>query len=236
MAPRFIVATVFLLLFVSTLPAQEAKHNTLTPEEAAQGWILLFDGENPIELLIDGEWEVADGVLVIGGKGPSRVEVKPRLSSHFELRLEYRTEGAKYINVKTAYKKGSFFGRSSGFSSTGLERQSKDKTEWIEIIFNGNYDPKTDRRSIDSKCRAVGEVGFTKQGHGGGLGEQNTIFSFEVPAGSKFFLRNIKLKSDPVEAEPTDPLWLILSGLVALLAILGLFLLIRLRRKSRTTT
>src|SRR6266849_954090 len=101
---RIIVVSVFLLLSAPQVRAQEAKKNSLTPEEAAQGWILLFDGKNPIELLIEGDSEIVHGVLVIGRKRPSRVEVKPRLGNHFELRLEYRTEGAKHVNVKMAHR------------------------------------------------------------------------------------------------------------------------------------
>ena len=225
MLMRAIVVMVFFLLSAPLARAQEAKDNTLTPEEAAQGWILLFDGKKPLELLIEGDSEIVDGVLVIGGNRPSRVEIKPRLGNHFELRMEYRTEGAKHIDVKTAHK--SFF--EHGFTSGSLERRSKNKDEWIEIIYTGNYDPRTDARSVDAQYRAVGEAGFTKRGLGGGLGAHATIFSFEVPAGSKFYLRNIKLKTDPVSPDLLLP---ILAGIVLILAVLGLIFLIRLRRKK----
>src|SRR5262249_5699144 len=140
MLPRILFATMVVLLYASRSSAQERKSNTLTPEEVAQGWILLFDGKKPLELLIEGDSEIVDGVLVIGGTRPSSVEIKPRLGNHFELHLEYRTEGAKHIDVKTAHR--SFF--EHGFSSGSLDRRSKNKDEWIEIIYTGNYDPRTD--------------------------------------------------------------------------------------------
>ncbi len=229
MLKRIIVVAVFLLLSAPGLRAQEAKKNALTPEEAAQGWILLFDGKNPIELLVEGDSEIVDGVLVIGGNRPSRVEVKPKMGHEFELRMEYRTEGAKYINVAGAYKEG-LFGE-SGSSSTGLERRSKNKADWIEIIFNGKYDQRTDQRFVDSQYKGVGDVAFIKKGLFGGAGARNIILSFDVPAGNKFFLRNLKLKTNPV---PRDPLWLIFSISVAALAIFALILLIWFRRKKGT--
>jgi len=221
---------VVLFLHVATHAlAQPPKANALTDEEAANGWILLFDGKNPLELLIAGDSEIVEGVLVVGGERPSRVEVKPRLGNHFELRLEYLTEGVKHIDVKTAHR--SFL--ESGFVSGSLERRSKNKDEWIEIIYTGNYDPRTDARSVDAQFRAVGEAAFTKRGIGDGLGAHATIFSFEIPAGSKFYLRNIKLKTDPAAPDLFLP---IIAGIVLVLAILGLVLLMRLRRKKGTAS
>ncbi|HMF16264.1 MAG TPA: hypothetical protein VKE98_03615 [Gemmataceae bacterium] len=226
---RLTLAVVAFLHVATHAPAQAPKANALTDEEAANGWILLFDGKNPLELLNEGDSEIVDGVLVVGGERPSRVEVKPRLGNHFELRLEYRTEGAKHIDVKAAHK--SFF--EYGFSSGSLDRRSKNKDEWIEIIYTGAYDPGTDARSVDSQFRAVGEAVFTKRGIGGGTGAKNTIFSFEIPAGSKFYIRNIKLKTDPAAPDLFLP---IIAGIVLVLAILGLILLMRLRRKKETAS
>src|SRR5262249_13008465 len=79
MLPRILFVTMVVLLYASRSSAQERKSNTLTPEEVEQGWILLFDGKNPLELLIEGDSELVDGVLVVGGNRPSRVEVRPRL-------------------------------------------------------------------------------------------------------------------------------------------------------------
>lgn len=48
-----------------SVPVQAAQHNTLTPEEIAQGWVLLFDGETffgwkPASKV---NWKIADGVI-----------------------------------------------------------------------------------------------------------------------------------------------------------------------------
>jgi hypothetical protein len=224
MLKQFMAATAFFLLLAPSVLAQEQKPNTLTAEEEKQGWILLFDGNNPLELLIEGDSEVVDGVLVIGGNRPSRVEIKPWLGDHFELRMEYRTHGAKHIDIKIGH--GSYVYGS-------IEPRSKDKDEWIETIYIGNYDPRTDARWVDAKLRAVGEATFTEQPVGGHrIGAKKTMFAFEIPAGSKFFLRNIRLKTDQVLPDLLLP---ILAGIVVLLAVLGLYFLIRLRRQKGTT-
>ncbi len=61
------------LLFVLTAGAARAadapKPNTLTPQEIADGWILLFDGETTFGWKAEGEVKVADGTIRVGG-GP----------------------------------------------------------------------------------------------------------------------------------------------------------------------
>src|SRR5262249_9144097 len=82
-------------LFTAALPAraaEEPKPNTLTPEESAGGWTLLFDGEKFTGLRIDGEHQVVDGVLVVGGKTETRITVTRVLLRNFELHFQYRTE------------------------------------------------------------------------------------------------------------------------------------------------
>src|SRR5919201_2112618 len=54
---------------------QPAKPNSLTPQEIADGWLLLFDGETTFGWKIDGEGKVENGALVLGGTKPTRAEV-----------------------------------------------------------------------------------------------------------------------------------------------------------------
>jgi hypothetical protein len=60
---------VAVLLFagVALHAADQPKPNTLTPQEAADGWLLLFDGETTFGWKIDGDAAVRDGALVLGG-------------------------------------------------------------------------------------------------------------------------------------------------------------------------
>ncbi|NQT12598.1 MAG: DUF1080 domain-containing protein, partial [Planctomycetes bacterium] len=47
------------------IPALAAEPNTLTPEELAEGWILLFDGESLFgwRAASEANWAVEDGVI-----------------------------------------------------------------------------------------------------------------------------------------------------------------------------
>lgn len=69
------------------------KPNTLTPQETADGWILLFDGKTTLGWTIDGDAEVKDGVLVIGDCKQATAEVTARFGSEYEVALEWRGKG-----------------------------------------------------------------------------------------------------------------------------------------------
>jgi len=69
-------ALAILLILVTACGAtgQEKRPNTLTPQEIAEGWILLFDGETTFGWKSDGDpVSVKDGFLRIGGKERTRV-------------------------------------------------------------------------------------------------------------------------------------------------------------------
>ena len=83
-----------LILLVSH--AASAEHNTLSPEEAAAGWQLLFDGETTTgwrnyrkDELSDG-WQAVDGTLARVGRSGDIVTVGKY--ADFELSLEWRVE------------------------------------------------------------------------------------------------------------------------------------------------
>src|SRR5207244_5387248 len=61
--------TFLAVLFAATpVLADPPKSNTLTAQEIADGWILLFDGETTFGWKIEGQSEVKDGALVLGGE------------------------------------------------------------------------------------------------------------------------------------------------------------------------
>jgi hypothetical protein len=69
------------LLLALSLPAvlvgadDAPKPNTLTPQEIADGWLLLFDGETTFGWKIDGEAKVERGELVLGGTKRTTAEL-----------------------------------------------------------------------------------------------------------------------------------------------------------------
>ncbi len=75
--------------------SDEAAPNTLNSEEKAEGWELLFDGENleGFHALPGGQWEVRDGMII--GTSPASEQrhgllVTDREYDDFTLRLQYK--------------------------------------------------------------------------------------------------------------------------------------------------
>lgn len=73
--------------------ADVSKANALTPQEIADGWLMLFDGETTYGWQAEGDAAVKDGLLVVGGPKPTR------LTSSFQapdyvFRLEYEARAA----------------------------------------------------------------------------------------------------------------------------------------------
>lgn len=71
--------------------------NTLTPEEKAAGWMLLFDGKNPGAHLrayksteFPDAWKVEEGVIVLRGKGGDLVTRDQW--EHFEFQVDWNVE------------------------------------------------------------------------------------------------------------------------------------------------
>lgn len=90
-----LLAAAALLLTVQPLAADEA--NTLTEEQKAEGWQLLFDGESPEnhwrsfrgEELHQG-WQVEDGWLVLKEPGAGDIVSLEELPASFELFMEWK--------------------------------------------------------------------------------------------------------------------------------------------------
>lgn len=65
-----------------------AKPNSLAPQEIADGWILLFDGETTFGWRTEGDVAVKDGWLKIGGNKPAKASFAVGFRA-FELAAEY---------------------------------------------------------------------------------------------------------------------------------------------------
>src|SRR5262245_13339512 len=143
-------------LLVAALPvgaAEPARPNTLTPQEVADGWLLLFDGETTFGWKIDGEAKVEDGLLVLGGTKATTAETTTSLDwdKAYSLDMETRWEG-------TTPPTFLFMGSMAGLTATAKEK-------------------------------------FVRQAVGEGNPSRGTRPQvFQVPAGSKLFLRNVKYR------------------------------------------
>ena len=76
------------MLFAGIAAAADAKPNTLTPKDIADGWILLFDGETTFGWNGDKGWKAADGVLAPTDGKPPRLLTTSAFGA-FELSVDY---------------------------------------------------------------------------------------------------------------------------------------------------
>ena len=96
---------IVLVLLIAVSAAAAAEHNTLTPEEAGQGWILLFDGRSEYgwEWHGDARWKVDKGVLRSDGGGAGWLGTTSMFGD-FELQVDFRTaaDGNSGIFLRSA--------------------------------------------------------------------------------------------------------------------------------------
>lgn len=102
------------ICFTVVLPAADDRHNRLTPEEKAAGWVSLFDGATPAGWLeVTGRpfptetWRIEDGCLraIPGDGGHQDIRTAATFGS-FELRFSWRipkggNSGVKYLVQNT---------------------------------------------------------------------------------------------------------------------------------------
>src|SRR5262245_34759821 len=71
---------------------KDGKLNTLTPKEAAEGWLLRLDGTTTFGWRVEGEVKVENGALVLGGKKETTAWFGTRFPS-CDLRAAVRGKG-----------------------------------------------------------------------------------------------------------------------------------------------
>src|SRR6266478_5111765 len=85
---RCFFVTTALLLAAVPAGAAEGKLNALTPQEIADGWISLFDGETTFGWTFDGPGVVKERALLLGGEIAKRASLTAPLGN-CELTLEF---------------------------------------------------------------------------------------------------------------------------------------------------
>ncbi len=78
--------------------ADEAKPNTLTPKEIADGWLLLFDGETTFGWKIDGPAKLENGALLLGGEHRAVAELTTQLGA---TNVSYETKAPSEATWRT---------------------------------------------------------------------------------------------------------------------------------------
>jgi hypothetical protein len=156
------------------------KPNTLTPKQAADGWLLLFDGETTFGW--EGDASVDQGALVVGGDKEARLRLTTRFD-RCELQGEWRLEGKNATLV------------------WGKDAPELEFGPYNEAPGWGRFSVTVKERNADLLIRgAVGKLGIEVNN----ARRARDIFpdtpvpptrpEIHVPAGSKLFLRNLKLR------------------------------------------
>jgi hypothetical protein len=194
--------TTFLLMLTTALPAtgdqSQPKPNTLTPKEAADGWLLLFDGETtfgwngpllaanpnrygPLDKGIKG----GTGVLHLGGDKEVRVWASPAFGD-FRLDFEYRQEGQPGAVFRVHFQPSAVPSGGHGFfpaEANGWHRCTMtargDRANGTYTISRQHYAPGGARLRDSS---TISKSGYTVK------------LGFSVKAGTKLRLRNLKLQ------------------------------------------
>lgn len=177
--PRYVFALLcsLFLLPIAHADDKERKPNTLTPQEAAEGWILLFDGETTFGWVAEGNLKVQNGELHLGDDKEAVARTKTMFSNgevRFELHqqdpqvgVDFLLNGAPYNGFKEAIRQ---------FKSPGAGFQE------YELTLVGN---------TVSAIKVIGQ---------GGVG--NTIpetpsacdLGFKTTPGNAIRLRNLRFK------------------------------------------
>jgi len=89
------LSLVLVLLAVPAFADEKAKPNTLTPNEIADGWILLFDGETTFGWKAEGDVKVKDGSLVIGGDKATTITTTTRFDA-FRCEFDFGGNGTDW--------------------------------------------------------------------------------------------------------------------------------------------
>lgn len=147
--------------------AEEAKPNTLTPKEIADGWLLLFDGETTFGWKIDGDVKIEQGVMELGGTQDTTATLTIPFG-YANLGFEAFTDDAKDAQLTFNAYKGPFIHvappREKGWHQFGAQVTTDDISVWAR------------------GSKGFGVIDIT---------QPRTHIAFHVPAGQKLLLRRI---------------------------------------------
>jgi hypothetical protein len=147
--------------------------NALSPQELAEGIILLFDGETTFGWQIEGEATVENGILKLGGTKPTKA------------RPTMRFAGCK-VKVDTSWTGGSPPSFKTGLGTMTLTDSTRDGQFFTQKLGGG-----------------VSSMSHEKDGTRVERYSTSHQVDTTAPAGSQLWLRNVKLsfnEAEPIKA------------------------------------
>lgn len=157
------------LTFWTASAADEPKVNVLTPQEIADGWILLFDGDTTFGWQTKGNVKVDKGMLVVGGEEAASVQTTTAFgpcSLAFELRVEGKEKAAVTMHE----------------APLAAGQRGEAWVRYQAKIVGGRLDLRS-----EGDGTGAAQVGPLKV-------ERASPLSVSTPAGVKAQLRNVKLR------------------------------------------
>src|SRR5438128_133369 len=163
----------FGLVLVSVYAADEkqAKPTPLTPNEIADGWILVFDGETTFGWTVEGDANVVDGVLELGGEKETRAMCTACFGDG-----EFLCDCSGHGHISVA----------SGKDAAGFDVISRDQNMFFKVQMQIERDPQEKGVSLRKK----GPGADYKVAYSGSC----VTFRVDAAAGQKVFLREAKVK------------------------------------------
>ena len=175
-----------------------AADNTVTPAEAEDGWILLFDGQSSFGWNPEGsgKWKVANGILSFDGSGPGILRTLA-VFSDYDLKLDFRgSSNADAAVILRYFTDGT--PQETGYELRLGDSDAKNPAGSVVKVFSGpgkfaanqwhaleaEFNGDKISVKIDGRSAGEGSDGRSKAGYIGLAAARGTSLDF----------RNIKLK------------------------------------------
>ncbi len=212
-----------LLTLLAGLVAADAPPNTLTPEETAAGWVLLFDGQEADRLRHRGQVALEKGQLVLGGSVGSRLGPNDPLPAGFTFEAEYRipADTRAILLVEKRATPSPVLARST------LPQLAADPDTWHRLSVTCAYDAATGIRTLTRTVTVAGQPP-TSETLGHYQEEMNVGVWIEVMPGNRLHFQNLKLRAEQLARRGWR--WLYAAGGVTAALVLAVLLWRRYRR------
>jgi hypothetical protein len=194
---RFSVAGLLLSLSLASASGGDepsGKPKDLPPDEISKGWIKAFDGKTTDGWKIEGDAEVVDGILILGGPRGAKAVYAKKLPEEFEFIYEHRDLGEKTHMLQIKGKRSS----ASAGGGDADETHRKWTTHRVKNHFPEGRGRKTEWY-LWHKGRWIGPGGAS----GGDRPDQSEVI-VEIAAGSKVEIRNFKFRPKKAEEKKQD--------------------------------